>query len=96
MGSEFHDYLVLISKYFDKNKNCIKNGINYDDPLLIYFNNKEKSVELIKLYFELSEKCECVVLKDTLLKAIKRCEEDDKLKIHQYIIQNYYNKHYQP
>ena len=71
-------------KYFEKNKNATKNGINFEPK---YSNqeilNIDKDIEnplrkdTLQLLFEISEKCGELIKKETLNRGLTICDEID-------------------
>ena len=109
-----YNYLYLLSKYFDKNKDWIKYIIKCkkdieinEQPLILILNNSDirndKKVQFVKVYLDLTQKCNEIVNLQTLEMAIDLCNKcnekkgfnADNKKLIQKLIQVYIETYYQ-
>ena len=99
-------YLQLIFKYKEKNKDAIKAGINFDEngnkdhPLILLLKSNKimdsdglvnNRREYLKLYLNLSEKCDALIPSEKLVKALELINKKMNLKNSDYaqIVQDY-------
>ena len=92
-----YDYMLLVSQYLDKNRECIKRGI----PLEVYNQGfLEVAVQIkldlkwFKLLFDLCDKVNVGPRKDDFENALSNKNFDKISKECQLMIQQYYNKFY--
>ena len=76
MKHDSYDYVLLLTKYFDKNSMMIEQGINTPErewehhPLIALLESGRASEKWLMLYFDMLEKCKMRVPQDVLKKAI--------------------------
>ena len=93
IASKKFDYIGLIFKYFDKNKNLCKQLVSSckkSDIILLEFlqsdDDIEKIGEWIKYYFDVCVKCQHYFSKSTFNTAVNICRKNKKLSKYQSMI----------
>ena len=94
----YYDYLLLLSKYSDKNNKIISIGLNKQTtqdinthPLLILL-SMPNNIKQIKMYFNLCIKCQIGLKKEIVDKVIEIYESNETLSKHKQIIKEYLEK----
>ena len=75
MKDDYYDYVLLMTKYFDKNNVVIEKGLKHmederiDHALITLLKSQDASEKWLIVYFDMFEKCNMSVPQDVLKKA---------------------------
>ena len=94
----FYDYLLLVSKYCDKNISCVKKGITasqkYRGGMLEIAVSRKKDLKWFELLFNLCDKSNTPAREDDFKRAIRQFYFDELPIECQSIIKEHQKKYY--